>query len=135
MSSGENTRITMAETGLLLLFLGGLTGLVLVLATPDPVIPEDAELPRLSQLEEVQQLCGHMIHGSLPRESFSGDTTVLTMDLDWDVFSPVQANLYLTRALANTGIEHITTRERPDGGLTFLALLDTGQPLRLELKY
>jgi hypothetical protein len=127
--------MTLSETGLVLLFLCGLTGLVVVLATPDPVIPEEIAQPEISQLEELQLRCGDLIHGNLPRESSAGDTTVLTMDLDRNLFTPVQANLYLTRALDETGMEHLSTVERIDGGLTFLARAGDGQPLRLELKY
>jgi hypothetical protein len=127
--------MTLSETGLVLLFLGGLTGLIMVLATGDPVMPEEAVHQELSRLEELEMACGEVIYGSLPRESFAGDTTVLTMDLDRESFTPAQANLHLTRALARTGIDHLSTTERTEGGLTFTALLDDGRPLRLELKY
>jgi hypothetical protein len=133
--SRENTKMAISETGLILLFAAGLAGLVVILATPDPLIPDEDTLAEVSQLEELTNVCGSLIYGSLPRESFIGDTTILTMDLDRSLYTPVQANLYLTRALRDAGIEHLTTVERAEGGLTFLALLDNGQPLRLELKY
>jgi hypothetical protein len=127
--------MTITETGLVLLIACGLAGLVMVLATPDPVIPEEFTEPERPQLERFEAMCGDLIYGNRPRESFSGDTTVLTMDLDMSLYTPVQANLYITRALRSTGIEHITTMERPGGGLTFVALFENDRPLRLELLY
>ncbi len=127
--------MVLSETGLVLLFACGLAGLIVVLATPGPVTPEEFAQTGVSQLEELKNMCGDLIYGSLPRESFAGDTTILTMDLDGNLYTPAQANLYLTRALRTVGIEHLSTIERTEGGLTFLALFDNGQPLRLELKY
>ena len=127
--------MALSETGLVLLFACGLAGLVVVLTTPDPVIPDEDTQTEVSQLEVLENTCGDLIYGSLPRESFAGDTTILTMDLDRNLYTPVQANLYLTRALRSTGIEHLSTVERTEGGLTFFALFENGQPLRLELKY
>jgi len=127
--------MVVSETGLVLLSACGLAGLIVVLATSDPVTPEEYAQAGISQLEELESMCGDLIYGTLPRESFAGDTTILTMDLDGNLYTPSQANLYLTRALRTAGIEHLSTVERAEGGLTFFALFENGQPLRLELKY
>jgi hypothetical protein len=78
--------------------------------------------------------CSELIYGNLPRQSFSGDTTVLTMDLDIDAYTVTQANLEITRLMRRCGIILISTRERQEGGLTFIAEFSGGEALRLELK-
>ena len=126
--------MTLSETGLVLLVACGITGLILVIATPEPQIPVDGSVhAEITQLEMLESMCGDLIYGNLPRESFSGDTTVLTMDLDRSLYTVTQANLYLTRVLRRAGIEHLVTLERQEG-LTFLATFENGQPLRLELR-
>jgi hypothetical protein len=85
-------------------------------------------------LDLLSQGCSGLIYGNLPRQSFAGDTTILTMDLDIGLYTVTQANLTLTRLLRGCGITLHQTRQRPDGGLTFFASLPDGEPLRLELK-
>lgn len=129
--------MTLSETGLILLVICGITGLIVVLTTPDPLttvsVTDNEAEP--SQLEALQIICGELIYGSLPRETSSADTTILTMDLDCSLYTPVQANLHLTQAMRQVGIDHVLTIEKPDGGLVFLASLENGKPLRVELKY
>lgn len=78
--------------------------------------------------------CSGLIYGNLPRQSFSGDTTILTMDLDIAAYTVTQANLTITRLLRRCGITLLETRQRSEGGLTFIAVLPDGLPLRMELK-
>jgi hypothetical protein len=129
--------MTLSETGLILLVICGITGLIIVLTTPDPLttVSVTGDEAEPSQLEVLQIICGELIYGNLPRETSSADTTILTMDLDCSLYTPVQANLHLTRAMRQVGIDHVLTLEKPDGGLTFLVNLENGEPLRLELKY
>jgi hypothetical protein len=87
-----------------------------------------------SPVDMLSQGCSVFIYGNCPRQSFAGDTTVLTMDLDLAAFTVTQANLSITRLLRRCDITLLETRQRPGGGLTFLATLPDGKPLRMELK-
>lgn len=88
----------------------------------------------LSPVDRLSEGCSDFIYGNLPRHSFAGDTTVLTMDLDLADFTVTQANLCITRLLRMCDITLLETRQRAGGGLTFLATLPDGKPLRMELK-
>ena len=87
-----------------------------------------------SPVDQLSEGCSHYIYGNFPRQSFAGDTTVLTMDLDLAAFTVTQANLGITRLLRRCDITLLETRQRSGGGLTFLATLPDGKPLRMELK-
>lgn len=87
-----------------------------------------------SPVDMLSQGCSMFIYGNCPRQSFAGDTTVLTMDLDLAAFTVTQANLSITRLLRRCDITLLETRQRAGGGLTFLATLPDGKPLRMELK-
>ncbi|MFO7625701.1 MAG: hypothetical protein R6V62_00415 [Candidatus Fermentibacteraceae bacterium] len=88
----------------------------------------------LSPVDQLSEGCSVFIYGNCPRQSFAGDTTVLTMDLDLAAFTVTQANLSITRLLRRCDITLHETRQRQGGGLTFLATLPDGKPLRMELK-
>ncbi len=85
-------------------------------------------------VDRLAQGCSALIYGNLPRQSFSGDTTILTMDLDIAAYTVTQANLRMTRLLRDCSITLIETRQRAEGGLTFIATLPDGSPIRMELK-
>ncbi|GEM_PF-605094 len=87
-----------------------------------------------SPVDQLSEGCSLFIYGNCPRQSFAGDTTVLTMDLDLAAFTVTQANLSITRLLRRCNITLLETRQRQGGGLTFLATLPDGKPLRMELK-
>jgi hypothetical protein len=69
--------------------------------------------------------------GNVPRESFSGDTTVWVVDLDYNMYSLPQADLYVTRILRKLGFSRIFVTEREAGGIVFNADFPNGQPLRM----
>ena len=69
--------------------------------------------------------------GNVPLESFSGDTTVLVVDLDYNMFSEAQANLHVTRILRRLDFDRITVQERMAGGMVFQAEFPNGQPLQI----
>ena len=69
--------------------------------------------------------------GNVPRESFSGDTTIWTTDLDYNLFSMHQVNLQVTRILRNHNFSDIFVRERSSGGLVFSGVFPDGQLLQI----
>lgn len=69
--------------------------------------------------------------GNVPRESFSGDTTIWTTDLDYNLFSIHQVNLQVTRILRNHNFSDIYVRERSSGGLVFSGVFPDGQLLQI----
>lgn len=109
-------------------------GLVPAMITGEPDAGDsDTAIPQ-NPLDLLSNGCSALIYGNLPRQSFSGDTTILTMDLDIAAYTVTQANLTITRLFRNCDITLVETRERPGGGLTFKAILPGGLPLRVELK-
>lgn len=131
------------EMMILLLAVVGLGGVAATAFYPDVDASllsgggEDSPETPIQQTNPMDQLssgCSELIYGNLPRQSFSGDTTVLTMDLDIAAYTVTQANLEITRLMRRCGIVLVSTRERPGGGLTFIAEFPGGEPLRLELK-
>lgn len=139
---GERPGMKSGELLLSLLILASIAGVVIaaLLPGPDPslimAVTEDHENSHQSRspLDILSEGCSPLIYGNLPRQSFSGDTTVLHMDLDVAAFTVTQANLAITRLLGRCGMILHHTNRRPDGGLTFVASLPDGKPLRLELK-
>ncbi len=69
--------------------------------------------------------------GNVPRESFSGDTTLWVVDLDHNMYSIPQTDLYVTRILRDLQFTDITASERLSGGIVFRALFPNGQPLEI----
>jgi len=69
--------------------------------------------------------------GNVPRESFSADTTVWVVDLDYNMYSQAQADLHVTRVLRRLNFENITVRERAPGGMVFCAEFPNGQPFQI----
>lgn len=69
--------------------------------------------------------------GNVPRESFAGDTTVLVADLDYNMYSSIQANLHITRVLRRLGFSDIVVCERTAGGIVFRADFPNDQPLQI----
>ncbi len=95
---------------------------------------DESTVSSANPMDRLSSGCSELIYGNQPRQSFSGDTTILTMDLDSGAHTVTQANLKITRLMRRCGIVLLSTRERPEGGLTFIAELPGGRPLRLELK-
>jgi len=71
--------------------------------------------------------------GNFPRESFRGDTTVWVADLDHNMFSIPQTDLYVTRALRDLGFTDIRAAERASGGIVFNAVFPNGQAIEINL--
>ena len=69
--------------------------------------------------------------GNRPSESFSGDTTVLKVDLDYNMYSQTQANLHVTRILRRLNFERIIAQQRQAGGIVFNADFPNGQPIQI----
>lgn len=89
-----------------------------------------AELPVYDQLK----IAIRPYHfGNFPRESFRGDTTVWVADLDHNMYSIPQTDLYITRALRDLEFTGIRAAERPSGGIVFNAFFPNGQPIEIQL--
>lgn len=104
------------------------------LAGLSPQVADSTEIAPARPVDLLSEGCSVFIYGNRPRQSFAGDTTVLTMDLDLAAYTVTQANLSITRLLRRCDITLLETRQRSGGGLTFLATLPDGKPLRMELK-
>lgn len=104
------------------------------LAGHSPRVADSTAIAPACPVDLLSEGCSVFIYGNHPRQSFAGDTTVLTMDLDLAAYTVTQANLSITRLLRRCDITLLETRQRPGGGLTFLATLPDGKPLRMELK-
>lgn len=70
--------------------------------------------------------------GNLPRESFRGDTTVWVVDLDHNMYTIPQVDLYVTRELRRLQFSLITAAERGQGGIVFNALFPNGLPVEIQ---
>lgn len=90
-----------------------------------------AELPLYDQLKQDIQ---PYHFGNVPRESFSGDTTVWVVDLDYNMYSLPQANLHVTRVLRRLGFSGIIVRERITGGMVFNSNFPNGQLLQIHFR-
>lgn len=143
LQPGERQSMKTGEYLIVLLLLTCVGGVLVTILKPclDPglAVHESegadsvAHAPQ-SPVDMLSQGCSVFIYGNCPRQSFAGDTTVLTMDLDLAAFTVTQANLSITRLLRRCNITLLETRQRSGGGLTFLATLPDGKPLRMELK-
>jgi hypothetical protein len=126
-------RIT--EFALLLVIIGGLVGLVSVMASPDRGgAPQEAvpEAPDpLDALErEFAEVC--FGEGFRPGYAAEGDTLVRSMDIMSSV--PLQvANLHISRALIRHGFTHEVTLLIPGQGLSFIGATPDGRPARFDL--
>jgi hypothetical protein len=109
---------------------GGLV--VMVFRNPPPAAVQPLDDP--GDLPRIEDLCGSVALGGMPRIQVRGDTTLLIMDLDGSIYTMPQANLFLTRALELSGCRLDSTVEREGGGLTFHGAYPDGRLLRLELK-
>ncbi len=85
----------------------------------------------LSVYDQLKQDIQPYHFGNVPRESFSGDTTVWVVDLDHNMYSLPQANLYVTRILRRLGFSSIIVTERVTGGMVFKASFPNDQPLQI----
>ncbi|MCD4707343.1 MAG: hypothetical protein K8S62_06360 [Candidatus Sabulitectum sp.] len=85
----------------------------------------------LSLYDQLKQDIQPYHFGNVPRESFSGDTTVWVVDLDHNMYSLPQANLHVTRVLRRLGFRGIIVQERTTGGIVFNADFPNGQPLQI----
>jgi hypothetical protein len=100
---------------------------------PDMAVlyPESQSTVELSVYDQLKIEIQPYHFGNVPRESFSGDTTVWVVDLDHDMYSLSQADLYITRILRKLNFSRIIARERETGGIVFSALFPNGQPLKI----
>ncbi len=104
-----------------------------VKAMPDmtELDPESRPLEELSLYDQLKQEIQLYHFGNVPRESFSGDTTVWVVDLDHNMYSLPQANLHVTRVLRRLGFNEIIVSERIQGGMVFNAVFPNGQPIQI----
>lgn len=104
-----------------------------VKAMPDmtELDPESRPLEELSLYDQLKQEIQFYHFGNVPRESFSGDTTVWVVDLDYNMYSLPQANLHVTRILRRLGFNDIIVSERIQGGMVFNAVFPNGQPIQI----
>ncbi len=93
--------------------------------------PENMPLAELSVYDQLKTEIQPYHFGNVPRESFSGDTTVWVVDLDHNMYSLFQADLYVTRILRRLNFSSIIAGERQAGGIVFSALFPNGQPLQI----
>jgi len=123
------------EAALLLLILGGMTGLVSVMGSSGHSMePEDTTTLPPDPLEALEREFAAVCFGEgfRPGYSTAGDTLVRSMDVLSSV--PLQAaNLHVTRALRRHGFSHAITLRVPDQGLSFICMTPDGQPARFEL--
>lgn len=131
----------LTTVALLALALAGLSGLVLVLVTPEPAWPAQAggepEPEEPEPLELLEVAFAQVCYGTEFKEvhSVSGDTLALSMDLRSDSVALDMANLHVTGALRDLGFSHEVTRALPgDEGLAFICGTPDGTPARFELR-
>ena len=93
-------------------------------------LPEPA--PELSVYDLLKQSIQPYHFGNLPRESSRGDTTVWKVDLDHNMYTVPQVDLYVTRELRNLQFTRITAAEREQGGIVFNALFPNGAPIEIQ---
>lgn len=106
--------------------------MVMLFRNPPPAAVRIEDDP--GDLPRIEDLCGSVALGGMPRIQVRGDTTLLIMDLDGSIYTMPQANLFLTRALELSGCRLDSTVERAGGGLAFHGAYPDGRLLRLELK-
>jgi hypothetical protein len=125
----------LSEIGLLLLATAAIAGLFIVVTGQTPVViqQEDDPLPT-DPLELLEMDLAPVMYGPGFRDvpSAPPDTMVKSMDLVEGV-SLQQANLLITRTLAEHGFTHHVTYIIPGRGLSFICSTPEGEPLRLEL--
>ncbi|MCK5131676.1 MAG: hypothetical protein KAR40_05930 [Candidatus Sabulitectum sp.] len=104
-----------------------------VKAMPDMTEPDSESHPpeELSLYDQLKHDIQPYHFGNVPRESFSGDTTVWVVDLDHNMYSLPQANLHVTRVLRRLGLDRIIVHERTGGGIVFNADFPNGQPVQI----
>lgn len=123
------------EAALLLLILGGMTGLVSVMGSSGHPSEREEALPDPPDpLEALERDFAVVCFGDGFRQGYStaGDTLVRSMDVLSSV--PLQvANLHVTRALRRHGFSHEITLRVPDQGLSFICTTPDGRPARFEL--
>lgn len=104
-----------------------------VKAMPDMTEQSSEILPseELSLYDQLKLEIQPYHFGNVPRESFSGDTTVWIVDLDCNMYSQAQANLHVTRVLRRLNFKDIVVRERVSGGMVFNAGFPNGQPFQI----
>ena len=123
------------EAGILIALAVFLAGGVFVgvREIPHPVFLAGTVEPEieLSVYDMLKQSIQPYHFGNLPRESFSGDTTLWVVDLDHNMYSIPQTDLHVTRILRDLQFTGITASERLSGGIVFRALFPNGQPLEI----
>ncbi len=126
MKTGEAGVLTAAA----LLLAGGL----FVGFTPMPELEliEVGMEQELSVYDELKQSIQPYHFGNIPRESFRADTTVWVVDLDHNMYTVPQVDLYVTRILRELQFTGITAAERDQGGIVFNAVFPNGQPMEIQ---
>ncbi|PIE51114.1 hypothetical protein CSA37_05745 [Candidatus Fermentibacteria bacterium] len=101
--------------------------------SPDPERFADVRVvPReISVYDRLKEQISPFHFGNVPRESFRGDTTVWVVDLDRNMYTIAQTDLYVTRILRNLGFTSIEAAERAAGGIVFNAVFPNGQPIEI----
>ncbi len=126
MKTGEAGVLT--ATGLLV------AGALFVGFTPMPELElmEAGMEQELSVYQRLKQSIQPYHFGNLPRESFRADTTVWVVDLDHNMYTIPQVDLYVTRVLRDLQFTGITATEREQGGIVFNAVFPNGQPVEIQ---
>ena len=126
MKTGEAGVLT--ATGLLV------AGALFVGFTPMPELElmEAGMEQELSVYQRLKQSIQPYHFLNLPRESFRADTTVWVVDLDHNMYTIPQVDLYVTRVLRDLQFTGITATEREQGGIVFNAVFPNGQPVEIQ---
>ena len=128
--------MSLSEILLILLVAATLGGLGIILfvepaqtgPVADTLLSSHSTGPLVACFEEIAL-------GGAPRARVSGDTLVYTIDLDTRRCTAPQANLLITRALADGEIRHLST-SAPGGDLLSFQLLDAhDRPMRIDVKH
>lgn len=128
MKAGEGGVIAAAAV----FIAGGIFVGVTPLSVEEPSPQEEDAGDEWSVYEELKTSIQPYHFGNLPRESFRADTTVWVVDLDYNMYTVPQVDLFVTRELRDLGMTAITARERSGGGVVFNAVFPNGLPLEIQ---
>jgi hypothetical protein len=128
--------MTWSEAGLILLSIVAFAGLFVMVSQEQNFQLSDTtqEEHTIDPFRLIEEDFAAVCYGSSFKQGYSesGDTLVKSMDLLSEE-SIHQANLSITRSLAQHGFNHIVTLAAPDRGLSFLCHTSQNQPVRFEL--
>ncbi len=123
------------EFGILTALTVLVAGAVFVGAVESPDSDHFADLQgvhcEVSVYDRLKEQISPFHFGNVPRESFRGDTTVWVVDLDHNMYTIPQTDLYVTRILRNLGFTSIEAAEKAAGGIVFNGVFPNGQPLEI----